>query len=753
MRYKKAIVLLVPVMGLSIACGICSGKAASGSLAGAKSVVYAYEKETESDRIAVVNLDEGVAQNGKRVNYAEKISRFPSVDFEYASLEAARSGFESGKYGAYIIIPAVFSKNVESINAAPQVSQLEYAINRSYSGEGQYGLLYNVLSYIDTLGSKLSYMYVSNVLREFHEAQDDAGSVMENDQRDKEAIEKIEASDLIALTELPEMKQEKDTTEVLDISGYTAKDTELEEAVDEEYKRRVQDVRSQLDALSAGGAALSDILENLSEQVSEIDIMSDGKGESITEKADKKLEKELKEQSERAPDRESINRQLLKLKEKNEELSRSWEQSNRIYNENLDTELDYIRQQYLSDIQQNLPAFQLEYDTQGNLILTFEKSGEEEEPPSILFYRKEENEKDSDEDSEDTLNGIQEDAAKNCAAKNGAAGDAVDGGISDDGKAVGYSGDILAFTDYIRERCTGSDENIWKIPEAEGFLYDDKGRPVVDSQGNQRLCSSLAGENDQRIDALINEVSGAEDMDAGMIKELVKEEYTDPLKENAENAKEIFTQRYKEETDCVAVYQEQLASFRPQMDDGFLAGNMDELVKNHTLMQEALVKNNMAYKEYAKKTETAAQENVKQLKKHIEEVKEESDEAVEDGLREAKRIKEETSRVNQSVLKDFSRKLLYTRLGSAENTQVYQFMANPLMTSDKSAAPAAEGRVLYTEKKPEEVREEEKFPWPIVFLSAGILLLLLAVRGVYAGRRKNAVNHRREDSNVRRKKV
>ena len=329
----------------------------------------------------------------------------------------------------------------------------------------------------------------------------------------------------------------------------------------------------------------------------------------------------------------------------------------------------------------------------------------------------------------------------------------MDGGISDDGKAVGYSGDILAFTDYIRERCTGSDENIWKIPEAEGFLYDDKGRPVVDSQGNQRLCSSLAGENDQRIDALINEVSGAEDMDAGMIKELVKEEYTDPLKENAENAKEIFTQRYKEETDCVAVYQEQLASFRPQMDDGFLAGNMDELVKNHTLMQEALVKNNMAYKEYAKKTETAAQENVKQLKKHIEEVKEESDEAVEDGLREAKRIKEETSRVNQSVLKDFSRKLLYTRLGSAENTQVYQFMANPLMTSDKSAAPAAEGRVLYTEKKPEEVREEEKFPWPIVFLSAGILLLLLAVRGVYAGRRKNAVNHRREDSNVRRKKV
>ena len=201
------------------------------------------------------------------------------------------------------------------------------------------------------------------------------------------------------------------------------------------------------------------------------------------------------------------------------------------------------------------------------------------------------------------------------------------------------------------------------------------------------------------------------------------------------------------------MYQEQLASFRPQMDDGFLAGNMDELVKNHTLMQEALVKNNMAYKEYAKKTETAAQENVKQLKKHIEEVKEESDEAVEDGLREAKRIKEETSRVNQSVLKDFSRKLLYTRLGSAENTQVYQFMANPLMTSDKSAAPAAEGRVLYTEKKPEEVREEEKFPWPIVFLSAGILLLLLAVRGVYAGRRKNAVNHRREDSNVRRKKV
>lgn len=74
------------------------------------------ENVSSSDRIAVVNLDEGVNLNGKNVKYFEKLVEFPSEKFDYSSLDDARVGIENGKYGAYVVIPSTFSESVESIN-------------------------------------------------------------------------------------------------------------------------------------------------------------------------------------------------------------------------------------------------------------------------------------------------------------------------------------------------------------------------------------------------------------------------------------------------------------------------------------------------------------------------------------------------------------------------------------------------------------------------------------------------------------
>ena len=111
-----------------------------------------------------------------------------SFSFEYSSLEEARTGLANGKYGAYIIIPAGFSQNVVSLNTTPQAAQLEYALNKSLSGESQYHLLYDVMSFGNSLNDSLSYMYLNNILSEFHKAQDGAATVMNNDLKDKEAV-------------------------------------------------------------------------------------------------------------------------------------------------------------------------------------------------------------------------------------------------------------------------------------------------------------------------------------------------------------------------------------------------------------------------------------------------------------------------------------------------------------------------------------------------------------------------------------
>ena len=329
MKYKKVIIFLTLVLGAVVLCRAGSRSEKVRAAVGTGREVQAASGgrvAVESEKIAVVNLDEGVQSGGRQINYASELSRFPTMDFEYSSLEAARTGLETGRYGAYVIIPAVFSQNVESINEAPQVSQLEYAVNRSYSGELQYELLYNVQSYMDSLNNRLSYMYVDNILKEFHKAQDGAGSIMENDLRDKEVIEKIKAQDLVALTELPEFQMEENTAETPDLSVYTEKNTILTAAMNEEYARNVQGIREEIASLSADGTALAEQLNGLSGQIPKMDLTVDGNGESILETADTRFQDELKRQSECTLEKEKVAGYLRKLLEDHEEFRESWRQ-------------------------------------------------------------------------------------------------------------------------------------------------------------------------------------------------------------------------------------------------------------------------------------------------------------------------------------------------------------------------------------------------------------------------------------------
>ncbi len=327
MNYKRIAIFLTFMLLAAAFCGagIYVGRHDKFS----EQKVYAApdkRERKESEKIAVVNLDEGVSGKDGQVNYAQRLSKFPCMDFEYASLEAARTGLETGRYGAYVIIPAAFSQNVESINTEPQVSQIEYRVNQSYSGKRQYELLYNVRSYIDSLNNHLSYMYVDNILREFHDAQDKAVRVMENDLKDMEAIEKIKTQDLVTLVEIPEMPKEETMPEALDISKYTARSVGLSERLEEEYANNIRDIQREIESISAGGLDLSKQLKTLSGQVREIQLTKDENGEDIAGKAEEKLRVELERQSKQLLEKEKILGYLKKFKDDNEELIKRFEQ-------------------------------------------------------------------------------------------------------------------------------------------------------------------------------------------------------------------------------------------------------------------------------------------------------------------------------------------------------------------------------------------------------------------------------------------
>jgi len=196
MKYKKVATILAVVVLTGVTGGLGFYLGNTKKELGPVSKSIAANKEvnqiSESTLIAVINLDEGVTENTDKVNYADKIIKFPSASFEYASLKEARSGLENGKYGAYVIISATFSQSVASINTTPQAAQLEYSLNKELSGKSQYTLLYDVLSFSESLNNSISYMYLNNILKEFHAAQDGAETIIKNDLKDKNAIDSIQ---------------------------------------------------------------------------------------------------------------------------------------------------------------------------------------------------------------------------------------------------------------------------------------------------------------------------------------------------------------------------------------------------------------------------------------------------------------------------------------------------------------------------------------------------------------------------------
>lgn len=645
MKYKKVIIFLTLVLGAAV-----FGKAGAFTANPRETIAVWQEAQAapdkrepkESEKIAVVNLDEGVRGRTGQVNYAEKLSRFPSMDFEYTSLEAARAGLEAGRYGAYIIIPAVFSQNVESINSTPQVSQLEYAVNRSYSQERRYELLYNVQSYIDSLNDRLSYMYVDNILKEFHEAQDHADQVMDNDLKDKTAMERIEIGDLLVLEEVPDFQMEENTVEAPDISGYMEKNTVLANSMKEEYERSVKEIQAEAAELCAGGTALSERLNSLSEQTLAPDLTVDENGGSIIEKADSCLREELVRQSECILGKEEAVQYLRKLLENHQRL---WEEWQKI-------------------------SGQLE-QSDGELEQSVGQSGQSGDEPE----------------------------------------QSIDGPGQSDSE----------FEQSARQK----DLVLYTWLEAE----------------------------EQEIRGFLEEIETAGNLDVEKIVELTRTEYAEPLKARAEAAAKVFRQRQEEGMNAVALYNEQLAGFQPQIDHLSVSRNVQEMTDNNVRMQDTLLENSRAYMEYAGKSADSAREYADGLYKSIEEVRRKSDQAVADSLKEAQEMREKTSLENQRILGSFASKLPYTRTGRAENTLVYQFIVNPLTAEDRSEGQKKTsietGSMLRAEDGAQDhlpdrslnqavskISDRRNSPKGVIYAAAGILTIAFVIQIYFFRRRR-----------------
>ena len=196
------------VVALSI-CMLCSG-VILGSIVNIdtpqNSAASNYHYKSETDKsykvvstkdIAVVNLDDGVKVKGKKAYYAGKIITLPNEHFNMTGLDDARNGLKSGKYGAYIVIPATFSKAVESINNDPQKATIKYTVNADNNDASLASIVNDINSFASVVSENITFIYVSAILEEYHRAQDNTKVILKNDSIDLDNINSISPESLL----------------------------------------------------------------------------------------------------------------------------------------------------------------------------------------------------------------------------------------------------------------------------------------------------------------------------------------------------------------------------------------------------------------------------------------------------------------------------------------------------------------------------------------------------------------------------
>lgn len=785
MKYKRFItpLLLVVCAAAAAGAGFFFGQSRSTRKTDAQAGAGIYgQGPQESSLIAVVNLDEGTGEQGQRINYAESLSRFPSSDFEYSSLEEARAGFENGTYGAYIVIPATFSQSVESINSTPSPSWLQYCVNPSFSGKAQYELLYQVVSYAENLNNSLSYMYIDNILAEFHAAQDGAATVMENDLWDKDAIVNIEAYDLVALIQVPELAQAENTTQMLDITPYTQINSELAQGIDEQYMLCVEEIQQEIEALSESGTDLSGILTEMSGAVAQIDITADENGVSIAETADAALVEALSRYKAAAEkvlteEFENMSSDIGYIEEK---LSGSADR----YNKNLETEVQSLLSQYQTALTGAVPELEVSAENgsyavrfrgeRNSPVLKFALSDEsmvsrEEELLKNIALDLADAESEKDEvsisvtvpesvpgagDGRDVQTSYEAErsvrtvlSAWDQKAKNLGYESAADflnkygkGKVDVHSKDVEITceGTADAFTQFVKTRLGSVGHDSYRAGGYEGIVYDETGAPEADSEtGAPVTVYSLLAAERESLASMAEQIRQSQDLDIGSVQTLVKEKYINPVEENASQAETDFIQRNEEEKAQIASYGEKLSSFSPQVNSQFLTESSAQMTENNMQMQTALSENNLAYMEFADQVFQTAAENVTVLQQAIMDTKEDSDAAVSEGLNNAIETKTQTSRENQEILADFTQKLPYTRLGTAEYTQAYQFIAAPVSLEEMSAGNG-QSRAEAEKVQKQAVGEGEGQSPAAMYIATAVLAFILLLALIL-----NAVMHRK----------
>lgn len=654
--------------------------------------------------IAIVNQDEGTVFNGTSKNYATDIITAIGGEFTLVDRETAKNGVASGTYGAMIVLPGNFSNNIETINDdTPTKVEVYYEVNKKLDNESKLMINAKIQEFEKSLNNKLSYMYVTSIISQLHNAQDYTAMILSNDELDLEALNAINNIDLLKAINLTDLEDQNIDIENIDLSKNFEENTEIMNQLDTLYREKLlksdQNVSSLKDELTTvlndettGLKAFRDKLQNMTtEQVKEAIAKShEYSYEELKELYDTNLDTISKYIE------DSLNGSLETIEEKGGnafskigESVESGSQSASKISENATKEaLDKLEE--ITDMS-DLSSYNEEYLLYAEMVNELLKQNPE------LF--------------EKVYTTVSEKGkvSYNKILKNPQGSNTSDNLFTDSRSLMTYLVDnSAANSDFIASRSEQYKKQIAeKISsnKAEGEKLASQFKVVVEE--TQKLTTSYSelknNEDYIYVSGLFNKAS-EETFSSKIKNELLNEEnkakldaavteenktLVDDIKKVVEN--KIVTDGIVDFTKVITTFDKEYVSKIENITNMISTFEKTEDVQNDeaviSLWTKSTLNNSMLsssigtqiqnYNDVAQKSKEYAATHVQAMREYLDEGIKEAEENVNNALSEAKTKKEKTTYINKQKLAIFSRLLSNTRNGSIANGDVYSFIVNP----------------------------------------------------------------------------
>lgn len=717
-------------------------------------------EQRQSTDIAVVNQDMGVEYNDKNTNYAAELIKSVDNDFILTNREAAKKGLEDGKYGAMVVLPGNFSKNITTINdVTPTQVEIYYEESRNLSSENKMIVSAKVSDFEKKVNNKLSYMYVSSVFDELHKGQDFAEEIMKNDDEDLDAINSINNFDILKSINLTELEDQKIDIKDLDLNKNFSENKDVIKQIDTLYRDRLlakekdfDDIRNEL--LNVTGNNVEGVktyrskIENMTpEQLKEaLSKRHDYNFTSLSSDYEMNVDEVNKFVNEFTKDGGGIDNIVNAYKDKVlTELDKNAKSSIKATSENIDQTIkdtqegaDLIGDSALS----NISSVQRSLSDK-NSNSNFESINEERQ-----FY--------SDLISELILNdkGAFENAYKNAVIRNNTANGKIlkdptlgynPGNVYSDWNElktalIEASKDNYYYVDRgnkyrsavdseteenkemledsvnnlrdIQQKLKGISSNSEKIRNDSNYKYMEEifapdseisieDRLKLKDLLSTELKGNLTGESKEELLNTIRDknktvVDDTKDKVQKEVEEVIIKE--SPIDVN--KVLEIFDKNYMHKFDKLIEMTNNLdkTKLSPE-EDGDVSKLWTRLDGQNAKMEDSINNQIKEYDDAFDKIQENADKHVDTMRQDLENGIQSSQEQIESALENAKKTKNNTADSNQEKLGSLSKVLSNTRVGSVENNDVYNFIVSPAsIIKTENLAAAKPAKVSFVDK-------------------------------------------------------